>query len=69
MLQSRETLQSLVSALYELPPAVRNVFSQYHFDGVSQVEIARRMSMSLSTVEKQMAKANAHLLKRLRKLL
>lgn len=51
VLQSRETLQSLVSALYELPPAVRNVFSQYHFDGVSQVEIARRMSMSLSTVE------------------
>jgi RNA polymerase sigma-70 factor (ECF subfamily) len=69
VLQSRETLQALIAALYELPPGVRNVFSQYHFDGVSQVEIARRMGLSLSTVEKQMAKANAHLLKRLRKVL
>lgn len=69
VLQSREALQNLVSALYELPPTVRHVFSQYHFDGVSQVEIARRMGMSLSTVEKQMAKASAHLLKRLRTIL
>lgn len=69
VLQSREALQALVTALYELPQNVRDVFSQYHFDGVSQVEIARSMGMSLSTVEKQMAKANAHLLKRLRKVL
>ena len=41
------------------------VFSHYHFDGVEQVKIARRMGLSLSTVEKHMAKANAHLLYRL----
>lgn len=65
ILQSREALQAMVSALYELPENIRAVFSQYHFDGVAQVEIARRMGLSLSTVEKHMAKANAHLLLRL----
>jgi DNA-directed RNA polymerase specialized sigma24 family protein len=41
------------------------IFSLYHFDSVPQVEIARRLSMSLSTVEKHMSRANAHLLQRL----
>lgn len=69
VLQSKEALKAMVSALYELPVPVRAVFSQYHFDGVAQTQIARRMSLSLSTVEKHMAKANAHLLYRLRDLL
>lgn len=68
ILQSREALRIMVAALYELPETVRVVFSQYHFDGVAQVEIARRMGLSLSTVEKHMAKANSHLLYRLRKV-
>ncbi len=66
ILQSREALQIMVAALYELAEPIRIVFSHYHFDGVAQVEIARRMGLSLSTVEKHMAKANAHLLHRLR---
>jgi RNA polymerase sigma-70 factor (ECF subfamily) len=66
ILQSREALQILVAAIYELPEKVRMVFSHYHFDGVAQVEIARRMGLSLSTVEKHMAMANSHLLLRLR---
>ena len=69
VLQSKEALQAMVSALYELPVPVRAVFSQYHFDGIAQVEIARRMSLSLSTVEKHMARANTHLLRRLRDVL
>lgn len=69
VLQSRETVRAMIAALYELPPAVRMVFSHYHFDGVPQVEIARRMGMSLSTIEKHMTKANGHLLHRLRKFL
>jgi len=69
VLQSKEALQAMVSALYELAIPVRAVFSQYHFDGIAQVEIARRMGLSLSTVEKHMAKANAHLLYRLRDML
>jgi RNA polymerase sigma factor (sigma-70 family) len=67
ILLSKEALQIMVAAIYELPEQVRIVFSHYHFDGVAQVEIARRMGLSLSTVEKHMAKANVHLLYRLRK--
>lgn len=69
VLQSRDAVKAMVAALYELPAPVRMAFSHYHFDGVSQVEIARRFGVSLSTVEKHMAKANAHLLRRLRKVL
>jgi len=68
IMQSREALQMIVTALYELPQIVRMVFSLYHFDGIAQVEISRRMGLSLSTVEKHMAKANSHLLYRLRKV-
>jgi len=66
VLQGKQALQIMVAAIYELPEKVRIVFSHYHFDGVAQVEIARRMGISLSTVEKHMAKANSHLLARLR---
>jgi len=69
ILQSREAIRILVAALYELPEMVRIVFSHYHFDGVAQVEIARRLGVSLSTVEKHMARANKHLLYRLRQVL
>ncbi|MBC9031172.1 RNA polymerase sigma factor [Sphingomonas sp. JC676] len=68
IMQSREALQMMIAALYELPQIVRMTFSLYHFDGVAQVEISRRLGLSLSTVEKHMAKANSHLLYRLRKV-
>lgn len=68
ILQSREAVRMMVAALYELPDTVRIVFSHYHFDGIAQVEIARRLGLSLSTVEKHMARANSHLLYRLRKV-
>lgn len=69
ILQGQEAVQIMVSALCELPDMVRMVFSQYHFDGVAQVDISRRLGLSLSTVEKHMAKANRHLLRRLRGVL
>lgn len=68
ILQSREAVHMMVAALYELPDMVRIVFSQYHLDGIAQVDIARRFGLSLSTVEKHMARANSHLLYRLRKV-
>ncbi len=66
ILQGKEALQIMVAAIYELPETVRVVFSQYHFNGVAQVEISRRLGLSLSTIEKHMARANRHLLYRLR---
>jgi RNA polymerase sigma-70 factor (ECF subfamily) len=55
----------LVEALYELPEKTRTVFSLYHFEELTHKEIAQRLGIALSTVEKTMARANAYLLKRL----
>lgn len=62
LLVGKDTLQHLMTALFELPERPRTIFSQYHFDGVPQAEIAERLGVSLSTVEKDMARANATLL-------
>ncbi|MEN2786921.1 RNA polymerase sigma factor [Sphingomonas qilianensis] len=69
ILQSREALQMMVSALNELPENVRTVFCRYHLEGVAQVDIARQLGLSLSSVEKRMSRANSHLLHRLRAFL
>ncbi len=65
VLIGRQAIERLIAALHELPETTRVVFTQYHLDSVPQVEIARRLNLSLSTVEKHMARANALLLKRL----
>ena len=65
VLLGKEALETLIAALQELPEKTAVIFSLYHFDSVPQVEIARRLGMSLSTVEKHMSRANAHLLERL----
>ena len=62
----RDALERVIRALNDLPELTRAVFAQYHFDGVAQVEIARRLGVSLSTVEKHMNKAGQHLLRRAR---
>lgn len=67
VLLGREAIESLIAALQELPEKTVVIFSLYHFDSISQVEIAKRFGMSLSTVEKHMSRANAHILERLRR--
>ena len=62
VLLGKESVERLIAGLFELPEKTRVIFSLYHFDSVSQVEIARRLGMSISTVEKHMGRANAHLL-------
>jgi RNA polymerase sigma-70 factor (ECF subfamily) len=62
VLLGRESVERLVAALYELPERTRVIFALYHFDGVPQVEVARRLGLPVSTVEKHMSRANAHLL-------
>jgi RNA polymerase sigma factor (sigma-70 family) len=66
VLLGKEAIETLISALQELPEKTAAIFALYHFDSVPQVEIARRFGMSLSTVEKHMNRANAHLLERVR---
>jgi RNA polymerase sigma-70 factor (ECF subfamily) len=65
VLLGEEALQRLVAALQELPEKTQAIFALYHFESVSQVEIARRLKMPVSTIEKHMGRANAHLLSRL----
>jgi RNA polymerase sigma-70 factor (ECF subfamily) len=65
ILLGSQLVTRMVEALYELPERTRAVFSLYHFEELTHAEIARRLGIALSTVEKNIARANAHLLKRL----
>jgi RNA polymerase sigma factor (sigma-70 family) len=65
VLLGEEALERLIAALQELPEKTQVIFARYHFESVSQVDIARRLNISISTVEKHMSRANAHLLARL----
>jgi RNA polymerase sigma-70 factor (ECF subfamily) len=65
VLLGEEALQRMVAALHELPEKTQAIFALYHIESVSQVEIARRLNLSVSTIEKHMGRANAHLLGRL----
>lgn len=62
VLLGQESLERLIAALHELPAKTQAIFSFYHFEGVAQVDIARKLNMSISTVEKHMVRANRHLL-------
>lgn len=66
VLIGKEALERLVTALYDLPAPVRQAFALYHFEEFRHSEIARRLGISVSTVEKYMARANAYLLLQLK---
>jgi RNA polymerase sigma factor (sigma-70 family) len=61
----QEAIACLVAALYELPERTRDVFALHHFEDLPHEQIARRLGIAKSTVEKHMSRAGAHLLKRL----
>lgn len=49
---SRQRLQRLLAALERLPPQVAAAFRLHKFDGLSHGEVAARMGVSRSSVEK-----------------
>jgi len=53
------------AALHELTPKCRAVFVLFHFDGVSQRDIADRLGISVSMVEKYVRQAVNHCEQRL----
>ncbi len=65
VLLGSQLVSRLVEALYELPERTRAVFTLYHFEELPHAEIAKRLGIALSTVEKNIARTNAYLLKRL----
>src|SRR5690606_19301955 len=65
VLMGREALAGLLAALAELPERRRAVFLLHRVDGLRYGEIAARLGISVSSVEKHMIKALAHLAGRL----
>ena len=60
-----QAIEQLVAVLYELPERTRVVWALYHLENLPHAEIARRLGITVSTIEKHMGRASAHLLKRL----
>ena len=54
---SRERLSALVAAVETLPRKTSTVFRMHKFDGLSYAEVARRLDISRSSVEKHMMTA------------
>ena len=60
----QEQLRLVETALLELPERTRVVFVLHRFEEMSYLQIARRLGVSTSAIEKHMSKALAHLTRR-----
>lgn len=67
ILQGKDELRLLEQALAELPPRTRSVFLLHRFEGFKYREIAERMGVSVSAVEKHIASAARHIASRLKR--
>lgn len=56
LLASRQVIQRYLQAIEDLPPRCREAFVLYIFDELSQRDIARRMGISTSMVEKHIVR-------------
>ncbi|MBV9811780.1 MAG: sigma-70 family RNA polymerase sigma factor [Acetobacteraceae bacterium] len=65
VLIARERLVEVMAYLDELEPKVRDAFLMFRVDRMRQGEIAKALGMSVSSVEKYVARATAHLVERL----
>ncbi len=65
VLQGRQELKNLQSALAELPQRTRAVFLLHRFEGFKYKEIANRLGISTSAVEKHMMAAIRHVAERM----
>jgi len=62
--EGREMLERVIRALDEMNPRTRQIFLLYRLEGLKQREIAARVGVSISAVEKHIVKAMAHLARR-----
>lgn len=65
VLAGRETVEALLAALEALPRRTRAVFVLHRLDGMRQGDTARHLGISVSSVEKHMMKALAHVTRHL----
>ncbi len=61
-LEARDSLARVEAVMRRMKPKTREIFMAHRLDGLSYNEIAERTGMSVSGVEKQMAKAMTMLL-------
>ncbi len=61
----RQRLQRLLKALEDLSPRTQKVFRLHKFDGLSHAEVAKRLGISRSAVEKHVSAALRHLMDRM----
>jgi len=59
---ARRSLTALVARLRELPERTREIFILYRIENVSRTDIAKAYGLSMSTVEKEVARATAYLM-------
>lgn len=57
VIAARESLTIVERAIDDLPPRARAVFVMHRIDGMTYSEIARTLAISVSAVEKNMARA------------
>ena len=62
MLGARQELRAVLKDIDALPPKTRDIFRLHKLEGLSQTEVARRLDISISSVEKHLSGALKHLL-------
>ncbi|MCI4592146.1 RNA polymerase sigma factor [Sphingobium sp. BYY-5] len=65
VLEGKEELARLVHALEDLPERTRDIFLMRRYEGWAYGEIAEKVGISVSAIEKHVAKAVAHIARRL----
>ncbi len=63
---SRQQLLLLVTTLKALPERTQAIFRLHKIEGLSQTEVARRLDISISSVEKHLSAALKHLMTQMR---
>ncbi len=67
IVEARSHLRALEAIMAELPPRQREILAAAQLDGMPRREIARRLGISLSLVEKELKQAHEYCLRRLSK--
>lgn len=62
----RQQLVLLVATLQQLPEKTQAIFRLHKIDGLSQLEVAGRLGISISSVEKHLSAALKHLMTQMR---
>ncbi len=61
ILAARMELQAAIAALNQLPERTRTIFVLRRLEGMRYLDIAARLGLSVSAIEKHMVRATAHL--------